>query len=73
MAVGRPDRRGAEQETLVKRFHCGDVVPGCDQSYVGATEDLVLAQAGAHAASAHGITDPSDELVAHIRSLIRAA
>jgi predicted small metal-binding protein len=38
-------------------LRCGDVIPGCDGVVQGATREEVLAQAGAHAADAHGITD----------------
>lgn len=52
----------------MKQFACGDVVPGCDGVVRGATDDEVLAAAAAHARDVHGIDQPSDELVAAIRS-----
>ncbi len=54
----------------MKRFACGDVVPGCQDVFLGDTEDDVLAQALEHAASAHGMTDVSAETLEHARSLI---
>ena len=55
----------------MKRFTCGDVIPGCGAAFTAPTEDEVLALAGAHAATVHGVTDPSPELVATVRSYIR--
>lgn len=57
----------------MKQFACGDVVPGCDARFVGASEDDILGQVASHAASAHGLTDISTELVDRVRSLITAA
>jgi predicted small metal-binding protein len=52
----------------MKQFACGTVVPGCDGVVTGATDDDVLAAAAAHAASAHGMHDVPDEVVAAIRA-----
>ncbi len=57
----------------MKRFACGDVIPGCDAAFTAPDEDAVLALAGAHAATVHGVTDPSPELVATVRSHIHDA
>jgi len=57
----------------MKRFACGDVIPGCDAAFPAPGEDEVLALAGAHAATVHGVTDPTPELVATVRSLIHDA
>lgn len=54
----------------MKAFACGDVVPGCDARWVCSSEDEVLAQVGAHAGSAHGLTEVSPELVGAIRANI---
>lgn len=54
----------------MKRFACGDVVPGCEASWVCSSDDEILAHVAAHAAIAHGLTDVSDELVAAVRSHI---
>jgi len=53
----------------VKRFACGDVVPGCEDVFLGPTEDDVLDQALEHAAAAHGLTEVSEETLEHARSL----
>ena len=54
----------------MKRFACGDVVPGCDASWVCSTEDEILAQVAGHARTAHGITEVGDDLVAAVRAHI---
>jgi predicted small metal-binding protein len=57
----------------MKKFACGDVVPGCDGVVTGETDDDVLAAAAAHAASAHGMSEVPDEVVSAIRAGIRDA
>jgi predicted small metal-binding protein len=52
----------------MKQFACGTVVPGCDGVVTGETEDDVLAAAAQHAASAHGMSEVPDEVVAAIRA-----
>lgn len=54
----------------MKRFACGDVVPGCEASWVCSTEDDILSQVAAHAAADHGLVEISPELVAAVRSNI---
>ena len=51
----------------MKHFRCGDVVPGCGETFTG-TEDDVMTQVGAHAASDHGITEVGPELVDAVRT-----
>jgi predicted small metal-binding protein len=51
----------------MKRFRCGDVVPGCDAEFTG-HEDDILAAVGAHAQAVHGMTEVSPELVLTVRS-----
>jgi predicted small metal-binding protein len=57
----------------MKKFACGDVVPGCDGVVTGQTEDDVLAAAAEHAAAAHGMTEVPDDVVAAIRAGISEA
>jgi predicted small metal-binding protein len=52
----------------MKKFACGDVVPGCDGVVTGETDDEVLAAAAAHAASAHDMAEVPDEVVSAIRA-----
>ncbi|MEO5778620.1 MULTISPECIES: DUF1059 domain-containing protein [Arthrobacter] len=54
----------------MKSFACGDVVPGCEARWVCSTEDELLASVGTHAASAHGLTEVSPELVDSVRRAI---
>lgn len=51
----------------MKRFRCGDVVPGCTQSFTG-TEDDILAQVAQHAQADHGLVEIPEGLVAQVRS-----
>ena len=54
----------------MKRFACGDVVPGCTASWVCSTEDEILAQVASHATSDHGLAEVSADLVAAVRANI---
>ncbi|MBA3337584.1 MAG: DUF1059 domain-containing protein [Chloroflexia bacterium] len=53
----------------MKRLACGDLVPGCSQTFQAATEDEIVAQAGKHAVEAHGM-DVTPELVEAVRGKI---
>ncbi len=57
----------------MKKFACGNVVPGCEGVVSGETDDDVLAAAAAHAASVHGMAEVPDEVVSAIRSGITDA
>ena len=53
--MGRLDRRcGAS----LKRFACGDVIPGCGGVFTGAGDQSVLDQVLAHVAADHGLGRP---------------
>lgn len=54
-----------------KVVRCGDLMEGCPFEAHGATEDEVMAQAAAHAQSAHGIESFPPELIAKVRAAIR--
>jgi predicted small metal-binding protein len=54
----------------MKSFSCGDVVPGCDASWVCDTDDDILVAVAQHAAGAHGLTSVPPELVAKVRAAI---
>lgn len=56
----------------MKRFACGDVVPGCEASWVCSTEDEILSRVATHATVDHGLTEISSELVAAVRARISA-
>jgi len=51
----------------MKQFSCGDVVPGCKASFTVETESELLQAIAAHAASGHGITEISVELLATVQ------
>ncbi|QYF73055.1 DUF1059 domain-containing protein [Cryobacterium sp. PAMC25264] len=54
----------------MKSFACGDVVPGCAASWVSSTDDEILVLVAQHAATAHGITTVTPELVESITNRI---
>lgn len=55
----------------MKKFACGDVVPGCDATFVCSTEEDLLAQVAGHAADAHGLDEVPPELVDQVRRRIQ--
>ena len=57
----------------MKRFACGDVVPGCNATFTAADEAGIFAQVAPHAASEHGLHEVTPELQATVRSLISAS
>jgi len=57
----------------MKQFACGDVVPGCDARFAGASEDDILAEVAVHAGRDHGLATVPPELVSQVRASIRAA
>ncbi len=54
----------------MKRLACGDLVPGCSQTFQAATEDEIVAQAAKHAVDAHGM-EVTPELADAVRGKIR--
>jgi predicted small metal-binding protein len=60
-----------EEGAFVKSFACGDVVPGCEARWVCSTEDEILANVAAHAASAHGLEAlPADVVQAVHKAIV---
>ena len=57
----------------MKRFACGDVVPGCSTTFTAADEAGIFAQVAPHAAAEHGLNEITPELQATVRSLISAS
>jgi predicted small metal-binding protein len=50
----------------MKRFACGDIIPGCESTFTAPDVDGILAQTRRHAVQAHGMAEPgtdSDALV----------
>jgi predicted small metal-binding protein len=59
-------RRPLRGEDVVKRFRCGDVVPGCTAEFVG-TEAEILAEAREHVEAEHGLPELPPELEEAVR------
>lgn len=57
----------------MKRFQCGDVVPGCKKTFQFETEDQILSAVAVHAREDHNLTEISPALVTQVRSLIHNA
>ncbi|SDK68397.1 DUF1059 domain-containing protein [Arthrobacter sp. ok362] len=54
----------------MKSFACGDVVPGCEARWVCSTEDEILVNVAAHAASAHGLEELPADVVRSVHKAI---
>lgn len=54
----------------MKSFACGDVVPGCEARWVCSTEDEILVNVAAHAASTHGLVELPAHLVQSVHKAI---
>lgn len=57
----------------MKQFACGDVVPGCQATFTGDSDDAIVDQVAAHAREDHGMAEVPDEVVADVRSKIKSA
>ena len=55
---------------MAKELRCGDLVPGCDYTARGETEEEVMEKVATHAQQAHGMS-VTPELVTKARSAIR--
>ncbi len=55
----------------MKRFACGEVVPGCEWVGHGEGEEELLVEIAAHAHDAHGMDEVPTEVADVIRGLIR--
>ena len=60
-----------QTRTPAKHIACGHVVPGCDFTASAPTEEELLRQVVAHAASAHGVTEVTPELAAKVKAAIK--
>lgn len=54
----------------MKSFACGDVVPGCDATWVCSSDDEILFEVAKHARAVHGLTEVSPQLAAAVRAAI---
>ena len=59
-----------EEGPNVKSFACGDVVPGCEARWVCSTDDEILVEVAAHAASAHGLAQLPADVERSVRNAI---
>lgn len=55
----------------MKRFTCGDVVPGCKATFEAESEEAILSEVAQHALADHGLVSIPDSLVEAVRSNIR--
>lgn len=55
---------------MAYKFDCTNVVPGCEGTVRGETEEQVLQAAAEHASDAHGMDDLSDEVVEKVKASI---
>ncbi|WP_432572540.1 DUF1059 domain-containing protein [Kineococcus sp. SYSU DK005] len=51
----------------MKKFRCGDVVPGCTRAFTGSADQILLAVAG-HARAEHGLTEVPEQLIAQVNA-----
>ena len=54
----------------MKRFACGDIVPGCEAAWQADDERALLCDVAGHAATAHGLSTISDATLEAIREHI---
>ena len=54
----------------MKTLACGEIMPGCDATFSGQSDDEILAQAGRHVVEHHKL-EVTPELVELVRSHIR--
>lgn len=52
---------------------CGDVMPGCAQTFDENDKGVLLGAVAEHAAGAHGITEITPEVLAAVESKIRVS
>lgn len=58
---------------MSKTIACNDLFPGCDFEAQADTEADLLQKVAAHAASAHGITEITDDVAGKVKGCIRDA
>ena len=54
----------------MKKFACGDVVPGCEEEWTEPSEEALFAAIAVHAREVHGLTELPPELVDQVRNHI---
>ena len=58
---------------MSKTIECNDLFPGCQFKAEADNEAELLEKVAAHAASAHGITEITDDMVGKVKGCIRDA
>ncbi len=58
---------------MSKVIECNDLFPGCEFKAEAASEADLLQKVAAHAASDHGVTEITDEMVSKVKGCIRDA
>jgi predicted small metal-binding protein len=56
----------------VKRFNCGDLIPGCQATYEAASDDEIVEKVRHHARRDHGFDDIPEGREPMIRAKITA-
>ena len=54
----------------MKQFRCGEIVPGCEWTIEGESEEEILEHVGEHAREAHGMDEVPPEVQDRVRGLI---
>ncbi len=57
----------------MKRFSCGDIIPGCDSSFTAPDDEGILVQTRRHAVEAHGAAEPGTDSDVLVLPAIRTA
>jgi len=55
------------------KLACGDVMPGCSARFEDDSQEALLDQVAAHAASAHGITEITPDVLRAVESKVVVA
>jgi predicted small metal-binding protein len=54
----------------MKRFRCGEIVPGCEWTIEGESDEQILGHVAEHAREEHGMDEVPPEVQERVRSLI---
>ena len=58
---------------MSKTIECNDLFPGCEFKAEAESEAELLQKVAAHAASAHGVTEITDDMVGKVKGCIHDA
>lgn len=53
----------------MKKFRCGDVVPGCTHAFEGSLDEILIA-VSTHARADHGLVEIPEELLVQVRGAV---